>query len=38
VTRHLEVEASGKLTGNALLVELASGVLPMSGNDMWASR
>ena len=27
-----------KLTENALLVELAGGVLPRIGNDMWASR
>ena len=27
-----------KLPNNALLVELAGGVLPRIGNDMWASR
>jgi hypothetical protein len=31
-------QSSNHLTKNGLLVELASGVLPMSGNDMPASR
>ena len=37
ITRQPEIGREAvNLTGNALLVELASGVLPRIGNDMWA--